>query len=356
MDARRAADFHRRAVENLRFAQITGWNARRQGSARAFRRSTTSIWRCAAARLSASSASSAAGKRRLTVASRAAPRRAADTSASKARISAPCARRTTGLRRARPDDLPGSLQFAQPAHDGAPDAARSGARSLDAAKADITARIEELLGLVRLPAEAAERNPHEFSGGQRQRIGIARALAVEPEVLVADELVSALDVSVQAQVINLLLQLQERLQLTVVFVAHDFSLVRHISHRVAVMYLGKVVEVSPPRRCLRRPGILIPRRCWPLLLSLIRRDEHGWRQPAGNCPIHSICRLAAFSTRAVRSRSSAVLPSARSCRAGDLVTWLPVTWPSSACRRPKSRRLQTPPDGRIPSRTMRNQR
>jgi oligopeptide/dipeptide ABC transporter ATP-binding protein len=108
----------------------------------------------------------------------------------------------------------------------------------------IAARVAELLDLVRLPQDAAEKLPHEFSGGQRQRIGIARALSVEPEVLIADELVSALDVSVQAQVINLLLDLQERLKLTVLFVAHDLRLVRHLSHRVAVMYLGEVVELA----------------------------------------------------------------------------------------------------------------
>jgi len=120
-------------------------------------------------------------------------------------------------------------------------------------KAQIPARIAELLDLVRLPREAADRYPHEFSGGQRQRIGIARALSVEPECLIADELVSALDVSVQAQVVNLLLELQERLGLTVLFVAHDLRLVRHISHRVAVMYLGSIVETGETEALFAAP-------------------------------------------------------------------------------------------------------
>ncbi len=115
-------------------------------------------------------------------------------------------------------------------------------------------RVNELLGLVRLPADAADRYPHEFSGGQRQRIGIARALAVEPDCLIADELVSALDVSVQAQIINLLLELQQRLHLTVLFIAHDLRLIRHISHRVAVMYLGSIVELAETETLFGSPA------------------------------------------------------------------------------------------------------
>ncbi|HEY0210183.1 oligopeptide/dipeptide ABC transporter ATP-binding protein [Acerihabitans sp.] len=117
----------------------------------------------------------------------------------------------------------------------------------------IPARILALLELVRLPADAVDKLPHEFSGGQRQRIGIARALSVAPEVLVADELVSALDVSVQAQVVNLLLDLQQKLALTVLFVAHDLRLVRHISHRVAVMYLGEVIETGATEALYQQP-------------------------------------------------------------------------------------------------------
>lgn len=123
--------------------------------------------------------------------------------------------------------------------------------------ADKTARRErvgELLTLVGLSAEHADRFPHEFSGGQRQRIGVARALALEPKVLVCDEPVSALDVSVQAQVIGLLRNLQDRLDLAIVFIAHDLSVVRHLSDRVAVMYLGRVVELGTAEEVYVHPS------------------------------------------------------------------------------------------------------
>ena len=160
-------------------------------------------------------------------------------------------------------------------------------------------RVAEILGKVGLPPAAAVRYPHEFSGGQRQRIGIARALAVEPEIVIADEPVSALDVSVQAQIVNLLEDLQRDLGLTYVFIAHDLGVVEHVSDRVAVMYLGRIVEESPTGALFADPfhpytqGLLasIPRPdpAAPRSRAAIAGDVPSSAAVPPGCPFHPRC-------------------------------------------------------------------
>lgn len=169
-------------------------------------------------------------------------------------------------------------------------------------KAGIAQRVAELLSLVHLPPEAATRRPHEFSGGQRQRVGIARALALEPSVIIADEPVSALDVSVQAQIINLLLELQRGLGLALIFITHDLRLVRHLAHRVAVMYLGRVVEIGPTAEIFANPRHpytaaliqaaprLIPGR--PVGRDAVEGELPSPINPPGGCSFHPRCRQA----------------------------------------------------------------
>ncbi|AWB25487.1 peptide ABC transporter substrate-binding protein [Methylobacterium currus] len=183
-------------------------------------------------------------------------------------------------------------------------------------RADLDGRLAALMERVGLPREALSRFPHEFSGGQRQRIGIARALAAEPDLIICDEAVSALDVSVKAQIVNLLQDLQKELDLALLFISHDLAIVEHMTHRVAVMYLGKIVEIGPRREIFLAPrhpytrallsAVPVPEPDAGRTRIVLRGDVPSPIDPPSGCRFHTRCPHAFERCRSEEPRLDSV--------------------------------------------------
>jgi peptide/nickel transport system ATP-binding protein len=188
-------------------------------------------------------------------------------------------------------------------------------------EAEIEERVARLMDKVRLPRDTIGRWPHEFSGGQRQRIGIARALAAEPKLIICDEAVSALDVSVKAQIVNLLQDLQRELGLSLLFISHDLSIVEHVSHRVAVMYLGRIVEMADKRALFAGPqhpyteallsAVPVPDPTVKSRRIILEGELPSPIKPPSGCHFHTRCRYAEARCRAETPRMREVAPGHR---------------------------------------------